>query len=168
MKRITFLLTGILVLSFVFAGCSDDDDPVIMGGINTEVMFMNYVVQNDDANMIMVYSWVAANWSNGPNGGIANAAADGKLMMASVTSVGGDTLALTDEAMMDELPSGSYYIGVFESSQMMYTASTASLIGYYDADATNNISMMPSDATMITVTTTTPIDLKTIMLMGGM
>lgn len=169
MKKLIYLLTGILSFSVLFVGCSEDeDDPVIMGEIHTSVMFMSYIVQNDDANMIMVYAWEAANWSGGPNGSIANDAADGMLMMAAVTSSNPDTLMLTDEAEMDGLAEGTYYIGVFESSQMMYSAGTASLLGYYDAAADNNKSMTASDATPITINSTTAVELETIMIMNGM
>ena len=172
MKKLILLLTGILSFSVVFTGCGDDDEDevIIMGEIHATVMFMSYVVQNDAANMIMVYAWDAANWSDGPDGPIASEAADGMLMMATVLSSAPDTLMLTDEAEMDGLPAGSYYVGVFESTQMAYGASTTELIGYYNADNTTTyITMMGSEATVITVSTTTPVELKTMMAMpmGG-
>lgn len=173
MKKSMILLTGILSFSLVFAGCSEDDEDevAIIGEIQATVMFMSYVVQNAAANMIMIYAWEAANWSDGPNGAIASEAADGMLMMAAVTSSGPDTLALMDDVAMDGLPAGSYYVGVFESTQMAYGASTTTLIGYYDANNTNTyITMMGSGATMITISTTTPVDLPTMMampMMGG-
>ena len=173
MKKLILLLTGILSFSVVFTGCGDDDEDevIIMGEIHATVMFMSYVIQNDAANMIMVYAWDAADWFEGPNGAIASEAVDGMLMMAAVTSSSPDTLMLTDEAEMDGLPAGSYYVGVFESTQMAYGFSTTTLIGYYNAgNTTTYITMMGSEATAITISTTTPVELKTMMAMpmGGL
>ena len=167
----TLLMASMLVLS----GCAaDDDDEDIMGELHVSVMFMNnYVVTDDDASMIMAYAWDMANWSGGPLGASTSNAVDGMFTGVSVDPNAPDTLAvMMHEVMLKNLPVGTYYVGVFESSQMNYDATQATLIGYYNSDdATTMSTMMAGSATSVTISTTTPVELETMMampMMGGM
>ena len=84
----------------------------------------------------------------------------------SVSPTGPDTLSGMHEVMLKSLPAGDYYIGVYESSQMGYGATTATLIGYYNANDTDMYkTKMASSATILTIDTSTPVELQTMMAM---
>ena len=139
-----------------------------VGQVNVSVMFMNnYAAVDDDATMVMVYAWDGAGWNDGNPGAPASASNDGMFMDIMLSASAGDILPnKTHNLALKALPEGDYYIGVFESSHMNYSAETATLIGYYNANDPNTMkSMQASEATPVSVSSAKPVELKTMMVM---
>ncbi len=172
MKKMTAMATLLMGVSLVLSGCSApaEEDEDIMGEIHVSMMFMNnYTVTDDAASMIMAYAWDSGSWSSGPSGASTSNAVDGMFMDLSVSPTAPDTLSGVHEVMLKGLPAGTYYIGVFESSQMNYDVSKATLIGYYyPANTTTMRTTTASEATAVTISDATPVELETMMAMPMM
>ncbi|MFQ6675310.1 MAG: hypothetical protein ACE5LH_03080 [Fidelibacterota bacterium] len=167
MKRTALILGLVAMTAIDFMACAQEEkDEKIVGEIHVSVMFMSYVSQKDDATMIMAYAWDSSNWNNGPSGDPASDAADGMFMDHTLNPSAPDTLSGTEEVELADLPKGTYYVGIFETSQMAYDASDAQLIGYYNENDDNNITMMGSEASAISITTSGHVELGTMMAMG--
>ena len=139
-----------------------------VGQVNVSVMFMNnYAAVDDDATMVMVYAWDRAGWNDGNPGTPASASNDGMFMDIMLSASAEDILPnKTYNLALKALPEGDYYIGVFESSHMNYSAETATLIGYYNANDPNTMkTMQASEATPVSVSSAKPVELKTMMVM---
>ena len=128
------------------------------GGIQVSVMFMNYNA-DPSAAMIMGYAWEGATWEEAEAAGPVSEANDGMFMVAPGTEMMG-----TFDVTLDALAAGNYYVGVFETTGMMYNTAIAT-VGYYNDADENYIDMMTP--TTITVTADTVI-LETMMAMSMM
>ena len=126
------------------------------GGIQVSVMFMNYNA-DPSAAMIMGYAWEGATWEEAEAAGPVSEANDGMFMVAPGTGMMG-----TFDVTLDALAAGNYYVGVFETTGMMYNTAIAT-VGYYNDADENNIDMMTP--TTITVTADTVV-LETMMAMS--
>jgi len=86
---------------------------------------MNYVA-GSEATMIMTYLWEGSDWSTAQ----ASSTVASAMFSVSVS----DTLNTMSEAEFEGLPAGTYYMGVFETSGMMYNADDPALkaAGYYN------------------------------------
>ncbi|MFQ6616153.1 MAG: hypothetical protein ACE5HZ_05210 [Fidelibacterota bacterium] len=159
----------LIMVAAGFTACAqEEEEEEIMGEVHVSVMFMNYTSMKEDATMVMAYAWDSSNWSSGPSGSPASNAADGMFMGKTLNPNAPDTLSGTEEVHLGDLPKGTYYVGVFETSQMAYDASDAHLIGYYDENDDNMITMDAATATGVAITQSGDVELETMMAMGGM
>ena len=158
MKLMSKLTALVIITSFIFVACEDEkEEEVVSASIHAKVMFMNYVA-GSDATMIMAYLWEGSDWSTASAGGtVANA-----MFSVSVS----DTLNTMSEAEFEDLPAGTYYMGVFETSGMMYNADDPALkaAGYYNTTEEDYNHMMTP--TGIEVSESMDYDLETMMLMS--
>ena len=129
--------------------------PAQTGGIQVSVMFMNYNA-DPSAAMIMGYAWEGATWEEAEAAGPIDSM--GEMFMITPD----DGMMGTVDVTFDELSSGIYYVGVFETTGMMYSTAIAT-VGYYNDADENNIDMMTPTA--ITVTSDTVV-LGTMMAMS--
>lgn len=167
-KAMVWAVVPMIVLGFL-ACAQEEQQEEVMGELHVPVMFMSYVSMKDDATMIMAYAWSESNWSNGPSGDPASEAADGMFMENTLDPTAPDTLNDTEEVHLEDLAEGTYYVGVFETSAMAYDASDAYLIGYYNDNDDNKITMTGSEATGIDITSSQhDVELGTMMATGGM
>ena len=167
MKITPKLITSLLIASFVFFSCEEEkEEEVVSASIHVSAMFMNYV-SGSDATMIMAYLWEGSDWSTAQ---AAPTVASGMFMVSTA-----DTLMSTVEVEIETLPAGTYYLGIFETSQMMYSTDDTALksAGYYsegsyamDGTTVTNVHMMTP--TGIEVSESIDYDLETMMLMSMM
>ena len=170
MQRFVSVSLVMIIMTMASVSCYGDGDKVA-GEINVSVMFMNnYTAVDDDATMVMVYAWDSASWNDGDPGNPVSASNDGMYMDITLSATAEDVLAnATHSLALKNLPAGDYYIGVFESSHMNYSSGTATLIGYYNANDINTMKTMEAgEATPVTVASTKPVALKTMMVMPKM
>ena len=90
--------------------------------INQPVMFMDYMPQ-DETTMIMAYVWEGATWAEA-------SAADNVAMAMFAVSTDGMIMG-TYDVTFSNLPLGTYYVGVFETTTMIYESAVAT-VGYYN------------------------------------
>ena len=157
MKLISKLTALIIIASFIFLSCEDEKEEAISASIHAEVHFMNYVA-GSDATMMMTYLWEGSAWTTAKAAGtVANA-----MFSVSVS----DTLTTMSEAEFENLPAGTYYMGVFETSSMSYDENDTALrsAGYYNTSENGNNHMMTP--TGIEVTESKDYHLETMMIMG--
>ena len=160
MKITPKLITSLLIASFVFFSCEDEKEKeVVSASIHVSAMFMNYV-SGSNATMIMAYLWEGADWSTASAAGTV---ANGMFMVSTA-----DTLMSTVEVEIETLPAGTYYLGIFETSQMMYSTDDTALksAGYYNTTEDDYNHMMTP--TGIEVSESIDYDLETMMLMSMM
>ena len=96
--------------------------PPSAAAINQPVMFMDYMPQ-DETTMIMAYVWEGATWAEA-------SAADNVAMAMFAVSTDGMIMG-TYDVTFSNLPLGTYYVGVFETTTMMYESAVAT-VGYYN------------------------------------
>ena len=154
------LITSLLMTSFIFFACEDEkEDEAVSASIHAEVMFMNYV-SGSSATMIMAYLWEGSDWTTAQAAGtVANA-------MFSVST--SNTINTTSEAEFEDLPAGTYYLGIFETSKMAYDADDAALksAGYYNTSEDDYNHMMTPTGTE--VSESKDYHLETMMVMSMM
>jgi len=154
------LMISLLMTSFIFFACEDEkEDEAVSASIHAEVMFMNYV-SGSSATMIMAYLWEGSDWTTAQAAGtVANA-------MFSVST--SDTINTTSEAEFEDLPAGTYYLGIFETSKMAYDADDAALksAGYYNTSEDDYNHMMTPTGTE--VSESKDYHLETMMVMSMM
>ena len=126
------------------------------GGIQVTVMFMGYNA-DPNATMIMGYAWKGESWAYAEADGIVSDNMDGMFAVSPNDDMWG-----TYDVTLDALAAGNYYVGVFETTGMMYNTAIAT-VGYYNDADENNIDMMTPTA--ITVTSDTVV-LGTMMAMS--
>lgn len=159
MKKNIGVFACILAFGLILS-CEDKDDAAaISGEIHSKVMFMSYT-PGSGANMIMGYLWEGSDWTT------AKAAGTVGTEMFSVTLA--DTITTTVEVEFKKLAAGTYYCGVFETSQMSYSTSDTALatVGYYNTTESDYNHMMTP--TGITVDSDTAVELETMMASSGM
>ena len=96
--------------------------PPSAAAINQPVMFMDYMPQ-DETTMIMAYVWEGATWAEA-------SAADNVAMAMFAVSTDGMIMG-TYDVTFSNLPLGTYYVGVFETTTMIYESAVAT-VGYYN------------------------------------
>jgi len=96
--------------------------PPSAAAINLPVMFMDYMPQ-DETTMIMAYVWEGATWAEA-------SAADNVAMAMFAVSTDGMIMG-TYDVTFSNLPLGTYYVGVFETTTMIYESAVAT-VGYYN------------------------------------
>jgi hypothetical protein len=160
MKATPKLITSLLIAGFVFFSCEDEkEEEVVSASIHVSAMFMNYV-SGSNATMIMAYLWEGSDWTTAQAAGtVANA-------MFSVST--SDTINTTLEAEFEDLPVGTYYLGIFETSKMAYDADDAALksAGYYNTSEDDYNHMMTPTGTE--VSESKDYHLETMMVMSMM
>ena len=143
MKATPKLITSLLIAGFVFFSCEDEkEEEVVSASIHVSAMFMNYV-SGSNATMIMAYLWKGSDWTTAQAAGtVANA-------MFSVST--SNTINTTSEAEFEDLPAGTYYLGIFETSKMAYDADDAALksAGYYNTSEDDYNHMMTPTGTVV-------------------
>ena len=102
------------------------------GIINLTVEFDDYTTL-DEAAMIMAYIWAGDNWETAA----LVEGADGWAMFLLVPP---GTFNGTYSVSWDELESGTYYVGVFETTGMAYETAIK-LVGYYNSSVNGNNSL---------------------------
>ena len=160
MKLMSKLTALVIITSFIFVACEDEkEEEAVSASIHAKVMFMNYVA-GSDATMIMAYLWEGSDWSTASAGGtVANA-----MFSVSVS----DTLNTMSETEFENLPDGTYYMGVFETGKMTYDTDDAAQksAGYYNTTEDDYNHMMTP--TGIAVSESKDYDLETMMIMNMM
>ena len=160
MKATPKLITSLLIAGFVFFSCEDEkEEEVVSASIHVSAMFMNYV-SGSNATMIMAYLWEGSDWTTAQAAGtVANA-------MFSVST--SDTINTTSEAEFEDLPAGTYYLGIVETSNMAYDADDAALksAGYYNTSEDDYNHMMTPTGTE--VSESKDYHLETMMVMSMM
>ena len=160
MKLISKLTALVIIASFIFVACEDEkEEEAVSAEIHAKVMFMNYVT-GSEATMIMTYLWEGSDWSTAQAGGTVASA----MFSVSVS----DTLNTMSETEFENLPDGTYYMGVFETGKMTYDTDDAAQksAGYYNTTEDDYNHMMTP--TGIAVSESKDYDLETMMIMNMM